>query len=104
MRPPTNWARRTGYRIEGWWVWRWIELVFLTFIALAMAVLLIYVLSTDKALFLGDIEKYGTFLLSSIAQGLAAILAVLVTLTLVANQLSAGSYTPRAAQRRITDP
>lgn len=44
------------------------------------------------------------YLLSAIAQSLAAILAVLVTLTLVSAQLAASSYTPRIVWVKIKDP
>jgi len=49
---------------------------------------------------IGDNHLY---LLSSIVQGLAAILALLVTLSLVAGQLAANAYTPRVMSHRLKD-
>jgi hypothetical protein len=43
------------------------------------------------------------YLLSSIVQGLAAILALLVTVSVVGSQLAAGAYTPRILRQRIAD-
>ncbi len=51
----------------------------------------------------GDLEYNPHYLLSTIVQGLAAILAVLVTITLVSTQLAAQAFTPQIVAQRMKD-
>lgn len=58
-------------------------------------------------LYAGDIDEIGTnrlYLLSAISQALAAILAVLVTLTLITTQLASQTFTPQIVRQRLSDP
>lgn len=69
--------------------------------------MLVLILSDRLALWGGDIDGIATnrlYLLSAMVQALAAILALLVTLTLVATQLAAQAYSPHVVSLRLRDP
>jgi hypothetical protein len=73
------------------------------FILVCAVLFILLVLFTDKVgLFVGDDGLSNrNYLLSSIIQGLATILALLVTVSVVATQLAAGTYTPRVIKHHI---
>ncbi|MDP3061745.1 MAG: DUF2254 family protein [Chloroflexota bacterium] len=83
------------------WLGAHVEHVSLAVIAAVHLSLLLLVLTTDRGLYSGYYPPEP--LLSTIAQGAAAILALLVTLTLVATQLASAHYTPRMVAQRLRD-
>src|SRR3990172_4464208 len=94
-------------RVPGWLVPKLKPEEWIVFGLFLLAVAGHYAIFTDRFhLYLGDVPNSANrlYLLSAIAQSLAAILAVLVTLTLVSTQLAASSYTPRIVRLKITDP
>ncbi len=91
------WLQTRGYHWE-----YWVALI----VFLGAAVLGAGVLAGWVHLYAGD-EGEGSnryYLLSAIAQALAAILALAVTATLVATQLAAQTFTPRVINHRLRDP
>lgn len=103
MRRVARWGQRQlrhirpAWEPEHWWA-----------LGLAVAGLVVLALICLDRLYLygGDTRDYSNrlYLLSSIVQALAAILALLVTLTLVATQLAAEAYSPRVVRLRLRDP
>lgn len=91
-------VREGARRLLAGWEWR-----LLAGISVATLLLLVVVLTTEWGFYRSDVNGSRLYLLSSIVQGLAAILALLVTLSLLATQLSATVYTPRIVRRRLTD-
>ncbi len=93
-------------RLKEWPPERWLA----AGLAIAGVVLLGLILANKLFLYGGDIggQPYDysnrLYLFSAIAQALAAILALLVSLTLVATQLAAQSYSPRVVRLRLHDP
>jgi len=83
-----------------------VEQVLLALILVASVVLLILILLNRIHLYSGDIEKFSNrlYLMSAIAQSLAAILSLVVSLTLIATQLAAQTYSPRVVNLRLRDP
>jgi uncharacterized membrane protein len=71
-------------------------------IALCFLILLILVLTTDRGIVGGNHSP--DTILSAILQAAAAILALVVSFTLVATQLAAGHYTPKVVELRLRDP
>ncbi|MBI4308451.1 MAG: DUF2254 domain-containing protein [Chloroflexi bacterium] len=72
-------------------------------IALLALFLLALTLFADWGIYAGAKGQSHLYLLSSIVQGLAAVLAVLVTVSLVATQLAAQQFTPHVIRQRLTD-
>ncbi|MDP3062069.1 MAG: DUF2254 family protein [Chloroflexota bacterium] len=83
------------------WLGEHVEHVSLAAIMAVHLPLLLLVLTTDRGLYSHAYSPEP--LLSTIAQGAAAILALLVTLTLVATQLASAHYTPRMVAQRLKD-
>ncbi|MDO8530856.1 MAG: tetratricopeptide repeat protein [Dehalococcoidia bacterium] len=75
----------------------------LVVIAGAALMLLALVVFSDWGIYYPTAGDSRLYLLSSIVQGLAAVLAVLVTVSLVVTQLAAQSYTPRVVNLRLRD-
>lgn len=92
---------------RSWLVPRLKPEVWVAFVLFLLAVAGHFAIFTDLFhLYPGDVPNSANrlYLLSAVAQSLAAILAVLVTLTLVSAQLAASSYTPRIVRLKIKDP
>ena len=85
------------------WLWQHLEWCMFAVVAMVGLSLILTVLLTHWGFYQGDADGSRLYLLSSIVQGLAAILALLVTLSLIASQLAAGAYTPRVISHRLTD-
>jgi len=83
-----------------------VEHILLAVIFVASTVLLILILLGKVHLYGGDIQNFSNrlYLLSAIAQSLAAILSLVVSLTLIATQLAAQTYSPRVVNLRLRDP
>ena len=83
-----------------------VEHILFALILVASTVLIILILRGKVHLYGGDIEKFSNrlYLLSAIAQSLAAILSLVVSLTLIATQLAAQTYSPRVVNLRLRDP
>ncbi|KCZ70736.1 putative membrane protein (DUF2254) [Candidatus Methanoperedens nitroreducens] len=82
--------------------WRWIFTVLLYLVAIVIAYfififIIIVVDYISPTLYLNDISNPNSarYLLSSLIQSQAAILAIVTTITLIAIQLAASSYSPR---------
>lgn len=75
------------------------------FFCLVTALICIGIFSNNIHLYSGDFNDGANrlFLLSDITQALAAILAVLVTLTLVSTQLASQTFTPQIISQRLRD-
>jgi len=88
------------------WLAQHVEQILLALILVASTVLLILILLGKVHLYGGDIEKFSNrlYLMSAIAQSLAAILSLVVSLTLIATQLAAQTYSPRVVNLRLRDP
>lgn len=99
-------AREWFARLRRWPAGGRIEHRLATGLAIAGIVVLSLILTNRVALYGGDLSDYSNrlYLLSAIVQALAAILALLVSLTLVATQLAAQAYSPRVVRLRLRDP
>ncbi len=73
-------------------------------VALCCAGLVVPMLLTGWGLYVQSTGDSALYLLSSLIQSLSAVLALLVTLSLLATQLASSSFTPRLVTRRLTDP
>jgi hypothetical protein len=85
------------------WLGEYIEHCFFIFICIVGLSGLLLALFIHWGPYQGDIDSSSFYLLSSIVQGLAAILALLVTVSVVGSQLAAGAYTPRILRQRLSD-
>lgn len=98
-------ASRLGQQARGWLSeHREPEHIMLGLILVAGAALLGVIWAAGCNLYGVAVEANYNYLLSSVVQGLAAILALLVTISVVATQMAAGSYTPNVIEQRIRDP
>jgi len=89
-------------------VWSWLrrqrfEVLYSSVLGAITVVFLILIFTNKLNLFPGDLQCSRLYLLSAIVQALAAILAIVITLTLVVTQLAAQMYTPRVIRLRMTD-
>ncbi len=82
------------------------HIFFFCFLCLPAVLFCIGIFKNNVHLYAGDVSDGANrlYLLSAIAQALAAILAVLVTLTLIATQLASQSFTPHVIRQRLKDP
>jgi hypothetical protein len=78
--------------------------IWMSGIILVGAISLIFVtILTGFGFHVGDFDSNRQYLLSSFVQGLATILALLVTVSVIATQLAAGTYTPRVIKHHISN-
>lgn len=82
------------------------HIFFFCLICLPTILFCIGIFKGNVHLYAGDVGDGANrlYLLSAIAQALAAILAVLVTLTLIATQLASQTFTPQIVSQRLRDP
>ena len=82
------------------------HVIFFCFICLPALMLCYGIFAGNVHLYAGDYNDGANrlYLLSAISQALAAILAVLVTLTLITTQLAAQTFTPQIVRQRLWDP
>ena len=92
---------------RAWPRWFLIEHWLTLMLVVAFVALFVLDLMGYVRLYAGDTSPDGAnrfYLLSALAQTLGAIAALVVTATLVATQLAAQSFTPRAVRYRLHDP
>ncbi len=92
-------------RVYGWFADA--ARLLLAVIVVAGVILLVLILLGKVHLYGGDVgDNFANrlYLLSAIAQSLAAILSLVVSLTLIATQLAAQTYSPRVVNLRLRDP
>ena len=82
------------------------HIIFFCFICLPALMFCYGIFAGNVHLYAGDYNDGANrlYLLSAISQALAAILAVLVTLTLISTQLAAQTFTPQIIRQRLWDP
>jgi len=79
----------------GNWGWRFfLRIVILYFLLLFLFIVFCYLTFTNYNLFQTDANS-ARYMLSALVQSQAAIVAIVITLTLIAVQLTASSYSPR---------
>ncbi|MFQ5956483.1 MAG: hypothetical protein ACE5KK_01785 [Candidatus Brocadiales bacterium] len=82
------------------------HIFFFCFLCLPAILFCIGIFKGNVHLYAGDVGDGANrlYLLSAITQALAAILAILVTLTLITTQLASQTFTPQIVSQRLRDP
>ena len=86
--------KTTKAKVRDWGVRYFLETIILHFSLLFVFTLLCYKIFADYNLFHTDVDS-ARYMLSALVQSQAAIIAIVITLTLIAVQLTASSYSPR---------